>query len=306
MNDCFYWDPISPCHALRHPFLIPARTNSDDLTHVIQFVLESELTPRYSLVFRRRQQGETSAQTHAPERDAVLQKLEYLTRAIERLEKNQATTIQISDSEVESPVRDESKNRHVKRRLDFSDKSPLESKGGKSIHSSPPRKASTQRSVSVFDRLGHSSQISHEREAQRNKKAPSMAASSVQDTPDELELMRQRLAELEAKQKNASEEYTTDIHSPFTEDILAKPLPEKLKIPQLTSYNDGNDPVGHLDRYTSWMELQRASDAIMCRAFPLTFGNRAMRWFKKLPQRSIRSWNDLSGQFISTFMGANT
>ncbi|KAL2490935.1 Retrotrans gag domain-containing protein [Abeliophyllum distichum] len=55
-------------------------------------------------VFRRRQQGETSAQTHVPERDAVLQKLEYLTRAIERLEKNQATTKQISDSEVESPA----------------------------------------------------------------------------------------------------------------------------------------------------------------------------------------------------------
>ncbi|KAL2497070.1 Retrotrans gag domain-containing protein [Abeliophyllum distichum] len=156
------------------------------------------------------------------------------------------------------------------------------------------RKASTQRSVSVFDRLGHSSQIPHKREAQRKKKAPFVAAFSVQDTPDELKLMRRRLAELEAKQKNTSEEYTTDRHSPFTEDILAKPLPEKLKMPQLTSYEDGNDPVGHLDRYTSWMELQGARDAIMCIAFPITFGNRAMRWFKKLPQRSIRSWNDLS------------
>ncbi|KAL2518005.1 Uncharacterized protein Adt_14252 [Abeliophyllum distichum] len=188
-------------------------------------------------------------------RDAVLQKLEYLTRAIERLEKNQATTRQLFDSEAESPARDESKNRRVKRRLDFSDKGPSESKGGKSIRSSPPRKASTQRSVSVFDCLGHSSQIPHEQEAQRKKRAPSMAASSVQDTSDELELMKQRLAELEAKQKNTPEEYTTDRHSPFTEDILAKPLPEKLKMPQLTSYEDGNDPVGHLDRYTSWMEL---------------------------------------------------
>ncbi|KAL2504781.1 Retrotrans gag domain-containing protein [Abeliophyllum distichum] len=227
-------------------------------------------------VFRRRQQGETSAQTHAPEGCAVLQKLEYLTRAIERLERNQATTKRISDSEAESPAHDESKNRRVKRRLDFNVKSPSESKGGKSIRSSPPRKASTQRSVSVFDRLGHSSQIPHEREAQRKKKAPSMVASSVRDTPDELELMKQRLAELEAKQKNVSEEFTTDRRSPFTEDILAKPLPEKLKMPQLTSYEDGNDPVGHLDRYTSWMELQGASDAIMCRAFPLTFGSDEM------------------------------
>ncbi|KAL2506375.1 40S ribosomal protein S8-2 [Abeliophyllum distichum] len=66
-----------------------------------------------------------------------------------------------------------------------------ESKGGKSIRSSPPRKVATQRSVSVFDRLGHSSQIRREQEAQRKKGAPSTAASSVQDTLDELELMKQ-------------------------------------------------------------------------------------------------------------------
>ncbi|KAL2470248.1 Gag-pol polyprotein [Abeliophyllum distichum] len=254
-------------------------------------------------VFCRRQQGETSTQTRAPERNVVLQKLEYLTCAIERLEKNQVTTRQISDSEAESPARDKSKDRHVKRRLDFGDKSPSESNGGKSIRSSPPRKAATQRSVSVFDRLGQSSQIPREQEAQRKKGSPSMAASSVQDTPDELELMKQRLAELEEKQKNTLEEYTIDRHSPFTEDILAKPLPEKMKMPQLTSYEDGNDPVGHFDRYTSWIELQEASDAIMYRAFSLTFGNRVMKWFKKLPQRSIRNWNDFSSQFVSTIMG---
>ncbi|KAL2513023.1 Gag-pol polyprotein [Abeliophyllum distichum] len=259
-----------------------------------------------SQVFRRRQQEETSTQTCALERDAVLQKLEYLTRAIERLEKNQATTRQISDLEAESPAHDKSKDRRVKRRLDFNDKNPSKSKGGKSVSPSSPRRAATQRSISVFDRLGHSSQIPREQEAQRNKGAPSMAASSVQDTPDELELMKQRLAELEAMQKSTPEKHTTDRHFPFMEDILANPLPEKLKMPQLTSYEDGNDPVGHLDRYTSWMELQGANGAIMCRAFLLTFGNRAMRWFKKLPQHSIRSWNDLSGQFVSTFMGART
>ncbi|KAL2524578.1 Retrotrans gag domain-containing protein [Abeliophyllum distichum] len=138
----------------------------------------------------------------------------------------------------------------------------------------------------------------------RKEEAPSMAASSIQNTPDELELMKRRLAKLEVKQKSPPEEYTTYRHSPFLEDILTKPLPDKLKMPQLTSYEDSNDPIGHLDRYTSWMELQGASDAIMCRAFPLIFRNRAMRWFKKLPQRSIRSWNDLSSQFVSTFMGA--
>ncbi|KAL2542476.1 Retrotrans gag domain-containing protein [Abeliophyllum distichum] len=102
------------------------------------------------------------------------------------------------------------------------------------------------------------------------------------------------MAELEVKQKNILEEYIMDRHSSFSEDILEKPLPEKLKIPQLTSYEDGNDPVVQLNRYTFWMELQEASEVIMCRAFPLTFRKKAMRWFKKLSQRSIRRWSDLS------------
>ncbi|KAL2512706.1 Retrotrans gag domain-containing protein [Abeliophyllum distichum] len=118
----------------------------------------------------------------------------------------------------------------------------------------------------------------YEQKVQRKEEVPSAAASSVQNTPDELELMKRCLAELEAKQKKISKEYTTDRHSPFSEDILAKPLPERLKM-QLTNYEDGNNLVGHLDRYTSWMELQGGSDAIMCRDFPLTFGNRAMRYF---------------------------
>ncbi|KAL2462177.1 Gag-pol polyprotein [Abeliophyllum distichum] len=234
-------------------------------------------------VFHRRQQGETSAQKRVLERDAVLQKLEYLTHAIERLEKNQAMTRHISDSEPESPARDKLEDRRTKRKLDFSEKNPSRSKG--------------EERGSVFDRLRQPSQTLHvpcEQKVQKNEEVLSVAASSVQNTPDELELMKQRLAELEAKQKNILEEHITDRRSPFSEDILTKPLPEKLKMPQLTSYEDGNDPVGHLDRYTSWMELQGAIDAIMCRAFPLTFEKRAMRWFKKLPQCSIRSWSDMS------------
>ncbi|KAL2491025.1 Retrotrans gag domain-containing protein [Abeliophyllum distichum] len=257
--------------------------------------------------FCQRHLGETSAQTHVPERDLVLQKLEYLTHAIERLEKNQATTRYVSDSEAELPARDQLKDRRVKRKLKFSEKNPSGSKEGKNRCPSPRKKAISQQSTSVFDRIGRLSQIpstSREQKVRRKERAPSTTGSSVQNTPNELELMKRRLAKLKAKQKNIPKEYITDRHSPFSKDILAKPLPKNLKMPQLTSYEDGNDLVGHLDRYTSWMELQGANDAIMCRAFLLTFRNRAMRWFKKLPQRSIWSWNDLSAQFVSTFMGA--
>ncbi|KAL2526140.1 Uncharacterized protein Adt_11194 [Abeliophyllum distichum] len=196
-----------------------------------------------------------------PKKDTVLQKLEYLTHAIEWLEKNQSTTRHNSDLEAESPAHEKSGNCRVKRRLDFSEKHPSKSKEGENRRLSPPKKATVQRSASVFDRQGHSSQVPPipcEQKMRRKEGAPSVAESSVQNTPDELELMKRRLAEMEAKQRSPSEEYTTYRHSPFSfsEDILAKPLPEKLKMPRLTGYKGDNDPVGHFDRYTFWMELQ--------------------------------------------------
>lgn len=71
------------------------------------------------------------------------------------------------------------------------------------------------------------------------------------------------------------EEYFTKQHFPFTEDVPAKPLPKKLKIPQMIVNEREGDPLSHLDNYTSWMELQGTINAIMCRAFPLTLGDKA-------------------------------
>lgn len=68
------------------------------------------------------------------------------------------------------------------------------------------------------------------------------------------------------------EEYFTNRHSSFIEDILAEPLLDKLKMPQLTQYEGKEDPFNHIDNYSSCMELQWANDAIMCRAFLVTLG----------------------------------
>lgn len=36
------------------------------------------------------------------------------------------------------------------------------------------------------------------------------------------------------------------------------------------------------------MKLQGASDAIMCRAFPLTLGDKAQKWFRRMYERSVK------------------
>lgn len=52
------------------------------------------------------------------------------------------------------------------------------------------------------------------------------------------------------------------------------------------------------------MELQWASDAIMCQAFPSTLGDKAQRWFRRLYRRSVKNWNDLATTFFAQFMGS--
>lgn len=83
-----------------------------------------------------------------------------------------------------------------------------------------------------------------------------------------------------------------------------EPLHEKLKIPQMTAYEGDGNFLSHLDKYTSWMELQGASNAITCRVFPLTLEDKAQRWFRRLHQRSVKNWNDLAIAFFAQFIGS--
>lgn len=126
----------------------------------------------------------------------------------------------------------------------------------------------------------------------------------LEQTEPKLSALKKYIAELEAKNKGGTEGYQTKRHSPFTEDVLMEPLPKKLKIPQIAAYEGNSDPLSHLDKYTSWMELQGASNTIMCRAFYLTLGDKAQRWFRRLHERSVKDWNDLAMAFLAQFMAS--
>ncbi|XP_022881009.1 uncharacterized protein LOC111398323 [Olea europaea var. sylvestris] len=110
---------------------------------------------------------------------------------------------------------------------------------------------------------------------------------SLEQAEPKLSALKKCIADLEAKNKGGTEDYLTKRHSPFTGDVLMEPLPEKLKILQVVAYEGDGDPLSHLEKYTSWMELQEASNAIMCRALPLTLGDKAQRWFRRLHERLV-------------------
>ena len=92
--------------------------------------------------------------------------------------------------------------------------------------------------------------------------------------------------------------------NPYSREIMAAPLPDKFKMPILKHYDGTTDPSDHLERYTSWMYLHGVSDAIVCRAFDSTLEGNAKRWFRKLPEGSIFSWDQLQRLFLTNFIGA--
>ncbi|KAK3015577.1 hypothetical protein RJ639_007750 [Escallonia herrerae] len=73
-------------------------------------------------------------------------------------------------------------------------------------------------------------------------------------------------------------------------------------MPPCESYDGTGDPMEHLARFTSGMNLHLVPDQIMCRAFPVTLKGVAHVWFQHLPPRSISCWAQLAESFRSNFL----
>uniref|UniRef100_A0A2N9HPP5 Retrotransposon gag domain-containing protein n=1 Tax=Fagus sylvatica TaxID=28930 RepID=A0A2N9HPP5_FAGSY len=82
-------------------------------------------------------------------------------------------------------------------------------------------------------------------------------------------------------------------HSPFSSRIERAKLPARLAPLNLITYNGKTDPVEHLSHYRQSMALHNGNDVLMCRIFPSSLGDVALRWFDRLEHGSIHSWTDL-------------
>ena len=74
-------------------------------------------------------------------------------------------------------------------------------------------------------------------------------------------------------------------NSPFTIEMLNRPLQPKFHLPHLESYNDSNDPLYHIESFKTLMHLHMTPDEVMCRAFPTTPKAATRVWFSKIPPR---------------------
>uniref|UniRef100_A0A2N9IVW5 RNA-directed DNA polymerase n=1 Tax=Fagus sylvatica TaxID=28930 RepID=A0A2N9IVW5_FAGSY len=72
--------------------------------------------------------------------------------------------------------------------------------------------------------------------------------------------------------------------------------------PRLETYNGRTDPVAHIDHYHHRMALWRYRDPLMCRIFPSSLGEVALRWFNQLERGSIGSWSQMAEVFVGRFI----
>ncbi|KAK3009555.1 hypothetical protein RJ639_013785 [Escallonia herrerae] len=92
------------------------------------------------------------------------------------------------------------------------------------------------------------------------------------------------------------------IRRPFTEEVDLFPTPPNFKMPPCESYDGTGDPMEHLARFTSGLNLHLVPDQIMCRIFPVRMKGAAHVWFQHLAPRSISCWAQLAESFQSNLL----
>ncbi|XP_058106249.1 uncharacterized protein LOC131249455 [Magnolia sinica] len=73
-------------------------------------------------------------------------------------------------------------------------------------------------------------------------------------------------------------------------------------MPLVIQYSGFRDPSEHVEAYRSWMQIQTATDAIMCRGFLITLTGSAWSWYRQLKPNSFSSFAELSRLFLTQFI----
>ena len=60
--------------------------------------------------------------------------------------------------------------------------------------------------------------------------------------------------------------------------------------------------MAHISPYQQRMALSRYNDPLMCRLFPSSFGEIALKWFNQLGRRTINSWIQMTEAFVAHFI----
>jgi hypothetical protein len=90
-----------------------------------------------------------------------------------------------------------------------------------------------------------------------------------------------------------------DTHLPFSNLVMAFPMPDKFKMPHIKKYDGSKDPTEHVENFWERFILHGTLDEIACRAFPLTLVRVAKDWFARLLIKSVDKFKDLGYLFLA-------
>ncbi|KAM7251409.1 hypothetical protein ACFE04_023292 [Oxalis oulophora] len=92
---------------------------------------------------------------------------------------------------------------------------------------------------------------------------------------------------------------------PFTEEIMKELPPDNFKLPSLKRYDGTGDPNAHISSYEVALLVYHICDAIKCKVFLQTLRGPAQEWYKKLPPKSIASFEQLGALLVNQFLGGH-
>ncbi|XP_019179274.1 PREDICTED: uncharacterized protein LOC109174495 [Ipomoea nil] len=121
-----------------------------------------------------------------------------------------------------------------------------------------------------------------------------------------MDQLRRRMRELQRKieARDESPDPRDALATPFTEGIMAKPLPRDFRFPAIKPYTGATNTRDHLNKYKAVMMMTGVNDAIMCRGFCTTLDGQAQDWFGSLSAESIPTFTALAKKFMSHFAGS--
>ncbi|RDY07949.1 hypothetical protein CR513_07889, partial [Mucuna pruriens] len=87
----------------------------------------------------------------------------------------------------------------------------------------------------------------------------------------------------------------------FCKEIDETPIPLNFREVVVEPFDKRQDPYAHLQAFQTQMYISGGNDKLSCKLFPGTLRGVAMQWMTTLPPRSIQTFKDLAGSFVSQF-----
>ena len=130
-------------------------------------------------------------------------------------------------------------------------------------------------------------------EAPRRKAPPqALAEENVQDLIEKALVDRKLPPENPTRARYLGN--TQNFEYPFLEEIEKADSPRRFSISKLRVYDGISDPAYHVQHYLHSMALWIGNEPLMCKVFPSSLGDLALKWFSRLKPRSICCFRELA------------